>query len=65
MNKTIILLADYVNTATDLAELLKEDLKKGREISDKTILALNKFQKSAHALQYVTDDLNKYIIKNN
>lgn len=65
MNKTILLLADYVNFATDLAEFLKEDLKKGREISDKSIIALNKFQKSALALKSVTDDINKYVIKNN
>lgn len=65
MNKSIILLSDYVNSATDLAELLKNDLKKGRTVSDETILTLNKFQKAALALKSVTDDINKYVIKNN
>jgi hypothetical protein len=65
MNKTIILLSDYVNSATNLAELLKEDLKKSREISDESILALNRFMKAAQAFDFVSKDLNKYIIKNN
>ena len=65
MNKTIIELFDYVNSASDLAEYLRADLKKGLTISNETILALDKFIKAAQAIKPLKNELNKAIIKNN
>ena len=65
LSNTIYQLADYVNAATDLAENLMKDLKKGDKISQNTVLALNKFKSAAYAMEDTQDELIKATTKNN
>lgn len=57
MDKTEKLLAEYVNRAADLAELLRSDIQHNdSKISNKTILALNAFIIASNAFEEFNDD---------
>lgn len=62
-------LVAYINAATDLAEAAQADLKrksKGSPIySTSTILALNKFQKTALEMKNIIDHVNEKALKLN
>jgi len=59
MDKTKELFTVYINTAADLAENVKRNIKDDAMIDDATVLALNNFIKAAQAIKYLTDELNK------
>lgn len=48
---------DYINAASDLAESVKDDIKKSGVISDETVLALNAFLIATNAVAYLTEDV--------
>lgn len=52
-------LVNYVHAATDLAEAVEADIKAGRKMSSKTVLALSKFAAAAGRFKNVTDTLKK------
>jgi hypothetical protein len=57
--KTKQLLANYVNAAADLAESIRNDIQHNNEkVSNKTVLALNKFVVSANDIQDLEAELN-------
>lgn len=57
MDKTEKLLAEYVNRAADLAELVRYDIQHNdNRITDKTVLALNAFIIASNAFEEFSDD---------
>lgn len=59
MNETYILLVKYINTATDLADNVRRNIQAGTGIDNATVLALNEFIKTAHAIKHLTDEIKK------
>ena len=58
MDKTKRALQNYVNSATDLAESVKQDIQHNDGIIDKeTVLALNKFTIAANEIEHLTNTL--------
>jgi methyl-accepting chemotaxis protein len=58
-------LAEYVNSATDLAEQVKSDIQHGGQITDSTVLKLNRFRIAANSVSDLIEELNKRVIKYN
>jgi hypothetical protein len=58
-------LTKYVNAASDLAEALEVDIKKGNKISTETVLRLSKFVAAAKAVSSLLDDLDAVGVKLN
>lgn len=65
MDNTPKLLAEYVNAASDLADAVREAVRKDAKINNKIVLALNAFIIAANNIQYLTDELNKVNTKLN
>jgi hypothetical protein len=58
-------LAEYVNSATDLAEAVKMDIVHDRPVSSDTVLKLNRFIIAANYIKDMVDELNKKVNKYN
>lgn len=64
-DKTKAALVKYVNTASDLAEQIKDDIVHNRIVSDNTILKLNQFIIAANAIQDLYEELSKDPLEEN
>ncbi len=65
-NKNLeLLLAEYVNAATDLAESVKIHAVKDTKISEETLTKLNKFIIAANGVAFFTDALHTNNLKFN
>lgn len=64
-DKTKAALVRYVDTASDLAESVKNDIVHNREVSDDTVLKLNQFIIAANAIQDLYDELSKDPLEEN
>lgn len=64
-NKLEMLLSEYVDAASDLAEHVKRNIKKNNVIDTKTIVALNKFIIAANQIDFLTDKLTASKLKLN
>lgn len=64
-DKLGMLLMEYIDAATDLAEDVKKHITKNTPIDKKTILALNKFQIAANSVAFLTDKLTASKMKLN
>lgn len=58
-------LVQYVDSAADLAEHMREDLRKGESYSDETVLALSRFVAISHAVKNMLDTLDEKNVKLN
>ncbi len=65
MDKTHQLLAEYVNCASDLADAVREAVRKDAKINNKIVLALNAFIIAANNIQDLTNELQKINTKLN
>lgn len=57
MDKTKDAFQEYVNSATDLAESVKNNIQKDGYIDDRTVNALNKFIIATNELANLQDDM--------
>lgn len=65
-NKNLeLLLAEYVNAATDLAEAVKIHVTKDTKINETTVVKLNKFIIAANGVAFFTDALHTNNLKFN
>lgn len=58
-------LVAYMDAATDLAEQMRQDLRKGDQYSNETVLRLSEFMQQANKLQKVLDMLHETTLKYN
>ncbi len=58
-------LINYVNAATDLAESVEADVKKGKKLTSKTVLALSKFVSQANSFQKIVDQVQSNSVRLN
>lgn len=64
-DKLALLLTDYINAATDLAENVKRNIKKKNVIDNETVLALNNFIIAANSIAFLEDKLTASKMKLN
>lgn len=60
-----MLLVAYMNAATDLAESIRADLRKGDTYSNETVLKLSQFKQMAEKVQGFVDMLEQTNLKYN
>ncbi len=56
-NQMYMAITKYVNAGCDLAEQIERDIKEGREVSDRTIIALSLFKDAIEAVEGTLDDI--------
>lgn len=56
-------LLEYVNAAADLAECVKQNVRKGGKITNETVIALNNFIIASNEIKYLTIALEKNNLK--
>ena len=59
------MLIDYMNAATELAESVRADLRKGDQYSNETVLRLSEFKALAEKVQGFVDMLETQMVKYN
>jgi len=59
MTDNLVLLSAYVNSATNMAESIREDAKRDGKVSIRTIECFNQFAFAAQAMQLVIDKLEQ------
>lgn len=64
-DKLGMLLMEYINAASDLAENVKRNIQKNNKIDSKTVLALNNFTIAANSVAFLEDKLNASKMKLN
>lgn len=58
-NPEYMKLVKYVNAASDLAESVTRDIKKGKKISSQTVVHLSKFVTASHLVQKMIDQIEQ------
>lgn len=58
-------LVAYMDAATDLAEQMRQDLRKGDNYTNETVLKLSEFMQQAKKLQIFVDMLHQTTLKYN
>lgn len=58
-------LVAYMDAATDLAEQMRQDLRKGDNYTNETVLKLSEFMQQANKLQKFLDMLHETTLKYN
>lgn len=58
-------IANYFESAQALADAVKKEIIKGKDLNKDTILALNNFAIAANEVSELTDEFLKYSIKMN
>lgn len=66
MDKNLLLLLNYVNAATDLAESVEANMAtKNKKLTSETIVAVSRFRAAAERFQKIIDQLHKTNVKLN